>query len=134
MHDQPATGRRLRCELFVTDLDASRRFYTEVLGFTPAPKGDATYLPLTLGALTLSIQDSAALPPGHHFDRASLAGRRGVGVELVLEVDDLAASYRRLLDSGWPRYESIVDRPWGLRDFRVIDPDGYYLRVNEPED
>jgi hypothetical protein len=25
--------------------------------------------------------------------------------------------------------EPPLDRPWGLRDFRVADPDGYYLRV-----
>ena len=25
--------------------------------------------------------------------------------------------------------EDIVRRPWGLQDFRVIDPDGYYLRI-----
>jgi hypothetical protein len=25
--------------------------------------------------------------------------------------------------------EPLTDRPWGLRDFRVVDPDGYYLRV-----
>ena len=24
---------------------------------------------------------------------------------------------------------ALQDRPWGLRDFRVADPDGYYLRV-----
>jgi lactoylglutathione lyase len=25
--------------------------------------------------------------------------------------------------------ELLCDRPWGLRDFRVVDPDGYYLRI-----
>ncbi len=25
--------------------------------------------------------------------------------------------------------EHMRDRPWGLRDFRVVDPDGYYLRL-----
>jgi hypothetical protein len=23
----------------------------------------------------------------------------------------------------------VGDRPWGLRDFRVVDPDNYYLRI-----
>lgn len=25
--------------------------------------------------------------------------------------------------------EALSDRPWGLLDFRVADPDGYYVRV-----
>jgi hypothetical protein len=27
------------------------------------------------------------------------------------------------------RMEPMLDRPWGLRDFRMVDPDGYYLRI-----
>lgn len=25
----------------------------------------------------------------------------------------------------------LAERPWGSRDFRVIDPNGYYIRINE---
>ncbi len=25
--------------------------------------------------------------------------------------------------------EPLLVRPWGLTDFRVADPDGYYLRI-----
>jgi hypothetical protein len=28
--------------------------------------------------------------------------------------------------------EGLTSRPWGLRDFRLVDPDGYYWRVTEP--
>jgi len=31
--------------------------------------------------------------------------------------------------AGWPLDEDLQDRPWGLRDFRILDPDGYYLRI-----
>ena len=27
--------------------------------------------------------------------------------------------------------EDLGDRPWGLRDFRVLDPAGYYLRITD---
>ena len=27
--------------------------------------------------------------------------------------------------------EDLRDRPWGLRDFRVLDPAGYYLRITD---
>jgi hypothetical protein len=29
--------------------------------------------------------------------------------------------------------EALRGRPWGLRDFRPFDPDGYYLRVTHGE-
>ncbi len=32
-------------------------------------------------------------------------------------------SYRRPIDS------PITTQPWGLRDFRIVDPDGYYRRI-----
>lgn len=28
--------------------------------------------------------------------------------------------------------EIVRDRPWGLRDFRITDPDGYDLRITQP--
>jgi uncharacterized glyoxalase superfamily protein PhnB len=35
----------------------------------------------------------------------------------------------RVVAAGWPLEQDLQDRPWGLTDFRVIDPAGYYLRV-----
>ena len=55
--------------------------------------------------------------------------RPPTGVEIVLEVDYLHAERDRIRHAGWPIEEDIVRRPWGLQDFRVIDPDGHYLRI-----
>jgi lactoylglutathione lyase len=54
-------------------------------------------------------------------------------VEIVLETPDLDALYERVRRSGYPLAAAMQDRPWGLRDFRVADPDGYYLRITTPE-
>jgi hypothetical protein len=66
---------------------------------------------------------------------------------IELFVDDLAASirfyqrrsrFRRGPKGGGLREprarrgalaETMRERPWGLRDFRVVDPDGYHLRI-----
>lgn len=53
------------------------------------------------------------------------------GVELVLEVDDVVAERDQITAAGWPLAEDLRDRPWGLRDFRVLDPAGYYLRITD---
>ena len=53
------------------------------------------------------------------------------GIELVLEVDDLRAEHDRVVAHGWPIEEPLTDRPWGLTDFRVLDPGGHYLRITD---
>jgi uncharacterized glyoxalase superfamily protein PhnB len=44
-------------------------------------------------------------------------------------VDDLDAYHVRILAFEYEISEPLRERPWGLRDFQVIDPDGYYLRI-----
>jgi uncharacterized glyoxalase superfamily protein PhnB len=53
------------------------------------------------------------------------------GVELVLEVDDVVAERDRVTAAGWPLAEDLQDRPWGMKDFRILDPAGYYLRITD---
>jgi catechol 2,3-dioxygenase-like lactoylglutathione lyase family enzyme len=115
----------LRCELFPADLDASIAFYVRVLGFRLARderSAPTPYAALERGSVRLGL---AARPaPADPGPR-----RPPVGVELVLEVDDLAAEYDHVRVTGRPVDEEPTDRPWGLRDFRLLDPDGYYWRV-----
>jgi lactoylglutathione lyase len=52
-----------------------------------------------------------------------------VGVELVLEVDDVGAARRKVAAAGWPVTADLMIQPWGLKDFRLLDPSGYYWRI-----
>lgn len=114
----------LRCEVFPADLDSSIAFYVGVLRFrlvrdersAPDP-----YAALERGSVRLGL----AARPG-----VDVAPRRPpTGVELVLEVGDLATEYDQVRTTGWPVDAEPVDRPWGQRDFRLLDPDGYYWRI-----
>jgi lactoylglutathione lyase len=117
----------LRCEIFPVDLDATVDFYVRVLGF--AVVKDQRHDPVAyvylrrgdvrIGALRGDATDvrAARLPP--------------TGVELVLEVDDVGAERHRVAAAGWPLDEDLQLRPWGLTDFRILDPDGYYLRITD---
>ena len=121
----------LRLELFVTDLDVSIRFYEQTLGFR-LQRRDPDYASLVRGSVVLGLGPIAKLPaagPGPGFTQARLERDRGAGVEIVLEVDDLDAELERVARSGHALAEPPRQRPWGLRDFRIADPDGYYLRV-----
>jgi lactoylglutathione lyase len=124
---------RLRMELFVDDLDVSVAFYTGVLGFQVV-RGGGDYVSLRRGLVVLGLGLAAKLPErgsGPGFTRQRLAAGRGAGVEIVLELDDLSqvtALHDRCRDRGAVA-EALRLRPWGLHDFRIIDPDGYYLRI-----
>ena len=93
---------------------------------------EADYASLDAGGAVLGLGSIAKLPAGGvgpGFTRTRLAGVRGAGVEIVLEVRDLDAALAAVESAGYGVVEPLRDRPWGLRDFRVADPDGYYLRI-----
>ena len=120
-------GMSLRVEIFPEDLDAFVRFYTDVLGFTltvDQRDSDHPYAAVESG----SVRIGAA-----HAWEAVERGARAVptGVEIVLEVDDVAEAHRRVRQAGYPLEQDLTRRPWGLTDFRVYDPAGYYLRITE---
>jgi PadR family transcriptional regulator, regulatory protein AphA len=120
-----ATGMSLRVEVFVADLEATVDFYARVLGFAVVKddrSGAPPYVALArdlvhVGALEAQerVPAQRRLPP--------------TGVELVLEVDDLAQELARIAAAGWPLHEGLTRRPWGLVDVRLLDPDGHYLRL-----
>ena len=114
----------LRFEIFPADLDVTVDFYQRVLGFqlTDDRRDQDDYVALRRGAVRVGAVREA-VPD----ERA--ARRPPAGVELVLEVDDVAAERDRVVAAGWPLDDDLHDQFWGLRDFRILDPDGYYLRI-----
>ncbi len=124
---------RLRLELFVEDLDSSVAFYADVLGFEVTRRG-GEYVSLRRGTVVLGLGPVGKLPDvddGPGFSRRRLARDKGAGVEIVLELDDVAqltALHDRCEERGVV-VEALQPRPWGLQDFRIIDPDGYYVRL-----
>jgi len=124
------SGAGLRLELFALDMEASIAFYTRVLAFELSRHEPGDYASLRLGGIVLGIGPVAKLSEeGGYFGRDIATHRRGLGVEIVIEVDDVERCHERVAASGHPILEPLQDRPWGLRDFRISDPDGYYRRI-----
>jgi len=119
---------RLRLELFVHDLGAAQDFYERVLGFDRSIVRSDGYTVMRLDGVQIDLQPVEHLSDGHPI-KPSGGERVGLGVEIVLEAADVHAAYERVVESEWPIAKPLGERPWGLTDFRVLDPDGRYVRV-----
>lgn len=124
-------GRPIVVELFVGDIDRSLAFYRS-LGFDVAKRYD-DYVLIRRGDIRLALQGDAHAVAGPHYFTPHI-GRtpRGTGVEISIQVADVDAEHIRAKTAGLTIVKGIQDRPWGARDFRVADPDGYFLRITSP--
>lgn len=115
----------LRIEIFPSDLTATIAFYVRVLRFTLVGDdraGTDPYVSLRRDSITIG---AALRKPVSDLDQR----RPPTGVEIVIEVEDVDAEHDRVHAEHWPCDAELTERPWGLRDFRVLDPSGYYLRI-----
>jgi Uncharacterized protein conserved in bacteria len=121
----------LRCQLFVDDIDSTVEFYTKALGFKVLQMLPDGYTSFANGNVVIAASqiDSAATRDSLMGQTNRASGPKGRGLELILEVADVDEFFSRVLGGSWSGVEPLEERPWGLRDFRITDPDGYYWRV-----
>ncbi len=107
----------VRFELFVDDIERSLAFYGAALGLQPSPGCDPQgYVPVSAGRVRIGLQRRSALSAQHHFRPAHFAGPRGVGVEIVVEVDDVDG-WRGLVPvmrglQGWTALKVVSRAAW----------------------
>ena len=120
-------------EFIMRDVDDHVAFFTAVTSFEliSHQKGYAV-LKSDRGELVFMAGDS--LPDGHPNKIPPKEGRFGFGLELAVIVPDLDKSFvacKEFEKKGFRLSAGIGRRPWGARDFRVLLPDGYYIRFSE---
>jgi catechol 2,3-dioxygenase-like lactoylglutathione lyase family enzyme len=107
----------------VTDLEASDRFYGEILGLRriPRPAFDFPGSWFALGAQELHLIGdptlSAATRVHHHY---------------ALRIDDTMAARQALEAKGWTKLRGPKRRPDGAMQLFVTDPDGYEIELMAP--
>ena len=110
-------------EIPVNDVDKAAEYYVNVLGFSFDWGNDEG------GIAGISQGDCRMFLTNPAF-RAAHGPNSAVVVWLNLsskrEVDEL---FERWKETGARILESVEDKPWNLREFRVADPDGNQLRV-----
>ena len=121
-------------ELGVQDLEASLRFWRDLLGFTVAydrPAARFSYL-VRGGAQIMLCQRNG------RWDTGVLERPYGRGVNFQIMVDQLAPILTAIAAAAWPLFEE-PNEAWyrtgpverGQRECLVQDPDGYLVRLAE---
>ena len=107
---------QLVIEFMVRDLRASVELYT-TLGFI-FERRDGSFAALRWEDRRLFLDERSELPPHDGPPRAN--------VRII--VPDVDAVWGRAQELGVRIHQAIGDRHYGLRDFTVVDPDGFGLR------
>jgi len=107
--------------LHPSDFDRSVHFYRGVLGLHPMREfgqGESRGIVFFLGGGYLELTDRRVEPPA-------------ASTELWLQVRDVKQAERELRAAGVPIIENAAEKPWGLVELRVSDPDGLMLILVE---
>ncbi len=68
-----------------------------------------------------------------YFKQFPTDTKRGYGVEIVIPVENVEQLFEQIKEETFV-VEPLTQQPWGRKDFRIVDPFGYYLRITEPHD
>ena len=123
-------------ELAVTDYEASKRFWCDLVGFSlryERPEEGFGYL--VLGSAHLMLDQ---INQGRTWATGTLEAPLGRGINLEIQVAPLDAVWERLTQAQWPifvepeeKWYRAGDVEIGVRQFLIQDPDGYLVRLQE---
>lgn len=120
-------------EFMVSNLEKSRSFYCDLLGFTiEYERPEENFLFLSLEDCQLMLEE------GTKDELAKLSYPFGRGVNISFGIKDVPSLYQKLLEADYPIHRPLTKREFRVGDsfiypheFAVLDPDGYFLRFSE---
>jgi catechol 2,3-dioxygenase-like lactoylglutathione lyase family enzyme len=110
--------------IFVTDIEVSRRFYTEVLG--RQIEHDFGGNIILAGGISIWQIDA-----NHILSRTLNTNAAANRFELYFETEDIQGVGSRLNEYGVRYLHDVIEEPWGQRTIRFFDPDGHLIEVGE---
>jgi len=123
--------------LQVKDLEASIRFYIDKLGFHEQWRDPRGFVILRRdGGMIFLAQKTRDVDLRNTTARAVKDGFANYDLFFDCEHGTIDALWREFKDKGlkmWPQFDNgPVDRPYGMRDIALADPDGYDLVFGAP--
>jgi len=122
---------KLEPMIYVSDIEASIKFYSEILNFKVVE-----YYPDDKNPRWVAIQiGDQRFAMGNTFKNINHKyhpnGINGSGVHFYIIVENIEEVYQKLKSS-----VSIIDKlekkPWGNTEFAIKDPDGYLISFSDP--
>jgi lactoylglutathione lyase len=125
----PFTAISVGVSLTAKDLPASVAWYRDVVGFTVDQEyvrdGVLRAVALRAGAVRILLNQDDG---GRGWDRV-----KGEGFSLSFTTSEsIDAIANRIKARGGALATEPADMPWGVRMFRLHDPDGYKLSISSP--
>lgn len=113
---------------WAADLEAAKKWYTELLGFAPyfersGPDGKPAYIEFRLG----DYQHELGIIHSSYAPKGATAGPAGAVV--YWHVDDVAATLEKLTAMGAKEYQPLTPRGAGFITASVADPFGNILGI-----
>jgi lactoylglutathione lyase len=116
-------------ELHVPNFKKAIEFYSR-LGFKLLWRTE-DYLVMKRKRSVLNFYGGSQKVYSHsYFGRFKKTTKCGYGVEIIIPVDRLERFYGRVRKFA-KVVQPLESKKWGRRDFRIIDPFGFYLRITE---
>ena len=120
-------------EFIVSNLEQSRFFYCDLLGFTiEYERPEENFLFLSLEDCQLMLEE------GSKVELAELTYPFGRGVNISFGIKDVPRLYQKGIESNYPIHRPLTKREFRVdekyiypHEFAVLDPDGYFLRFSE---
>ena len=126
---------RLLPELSVTNINKTKAFYIDLLGFKLDYEREENKF------IFLSFEGSQFMFEQIHTDgwnTAELVYPLGRGINFSIETDNIDKIHQKLLDAEYPLFRPMMTSQYRMNDvwleqkqFLVQDPDGYLLRFNQ---
>lgn len=111
--------------LFVTNIERSKIFYTELLNFFIV-NDFGNNVVLNNGLTLWAIRPEHILPK--HLDTKGKSNK----FELYFESSEIEDIYTQLLGTEVRFFHPLHEEPWGQRTIRFFDPDNHLIEIGEP--
>lgn len=120
-------------QLTVRHIEASVKFYEEILGFEATlrdPETDPIFVMLENGEASLYLVSEDSREEIYQLQQLKAGDARGTGVRIYFEVENAEAVYRLAQDRGVPVLRALTyNEREDYTDFSIADPDGYEVGV-----
>jgi uncharacterized glyoxalase superfamily protein PhnB len=108
--------------LAVNDLAISKTFYLEKLGFAED---------MCVEGWSFLSRGGCKLRLGHCPDAKPMSSAPDHSWFAYLHVRDATTLYQEILNNGVAIWHTLEDKPWGMREFAIVTPDGHRIVFGE---